>query len=47
MESQNNILAFLKAYDFLLSQKLTNKPFLSIDSEKLTITLEEKRSENE
>lgn len=42
METQNNILAFLKAYDFLLSQDLTNKPTLSIDSEKLTITLNEK-----
>ena len=47
MENQNNILAFLKAYDFLLSQNLTNKPILEIDSEKLTITLNEKRSENE
>lgn len=42
METQNNILAFLKAYDFLLTQDLTNKPILSIDSEKLTITLNEK-----
>lgn len=43
METQNNILAFLKAYDFLLSQDLTSKPILSIDSEKLTITLNENK----
>ena len=43
MESKNNILAFLKTYDFLLSQDLTNKPTLSIDSEKLTITLNENK----
>ena len=43
MESQNNVLAFLKAYDFLLSQNLTTKPILEIDSEKLTITLSEKK----
>lgn len=42
METQNNILAFLKAYDFLPTQDLTNKPILSIDSEKMTITLNEK-----
>lgn len=43
MENNNNILAFLKAYDFLLSQNLTNKPILEIDSEKLTITLNENK----
>ena len=43
MESKNNILAFLKAYDFLLTQDLTNKPILSIDSEKLTITMNENK----
>lgn len=41
-ENNNEILAFLKAYDFLLTQNLTNKPILKIDSEKMTITLNEK-----
>lgn len=43
MENNNNFLAFQKAYDFLLSQDLTNKPILEIDSEKLIITLNESK----
>lgn len=42
MKNNNNILAFLKVYDYLLSQDLTNKPILKIDSKKITITLNER-----